>query len=353
MIFSAVSQESLEEGAKILKNGGIVAFPTETVYGLGADAFNPQALARVFEVKGRPHFDPLIIHIAAIETLEKTADLSLLNEEKRKKLFLLAENFWPGPLSIILPKNEKIPGIATSGLQSAAIRFPDNETALKLISLSTGAVAAPSANPFGALSPTRAEHVRDTLGEKVDLILDGGPSRIGVESTVIDLSGDCIKILRPGGTPREAIEEKLGIRSEELGIRNEELGIRSEGVVVSPGVLKSHYAPRTPLFVLSRDEIVKKRCEVDDSADQKTAFLFFDGAARDARCKAQMHHDEIIVKVLSESGSMTEAASRFFEILHELDNCNASRIYAQAAPPEGLGEAINDRLRRGANSNKE
>ena len=384
MKFTAVSQESLLEGAEILKNGGIVAFPTETVYGLGADAFNPQALARVFEVKGRPHFDPLIIHIAAVETLEKTADFSRLSKEKRKILSLLAENFWPGPLSIILPKNEKIPGIAVSGLSTAAIRFPDNEAAQKLISLSTGAIAAPSANPFGALSPTRAEHVRDSLGEKIDMILDGGSSRIGVESTVIDISGDSIKILRPGGTPREAIGEKLGIRdeelgirNEELGIRNEELGIRSEGLgirseglgirseglgirseglgirdegfgVVSPGGLASHYAPGTPLFVLSRDEIVNKRCEVDDSADQKMAFLFFDGAARETWRKAQMHHDEIIVKVLSESGSMTEAASRFFEILHELDNCGASRIYAQAAPPEGLGEAINDRLRRGS-----
>ncbi|MCL2264503.1 MAG: L-threonylcarbamoyladenylate synthase [Treponema sp.] len=343
MKFSAVCEKSLGEGAKILLNGGLVAFPTETVYGLGADAFNSQALARVFEVKKRPHFDPLIIHIAAIETLEKTANLSILSDETRKKLFLLAENFWPGPLSIILPKSEKIPGIATAGLPTAAIRFPDNETARKLISLSSGAVAAPSANPFGALSPTRAEHVRDTLGEKVDLILDGGATRIGVESTVLDITGERIKILRPGGTARDAIENVIKCK-----IWNDEPEIRNE-VIASPGQLKSHYAPRTPLFILGRDEIIQQDYKTDDPAS-RTGFLFFDGSTRDAQREAQKLHDGTVIKVLSESGVMTEAASRLFEILHELDNCNLSRIYAQKAPDEGLGEAINDRLRRGANA---
>jgi len=342
MNFQPVSEKSLKEGADILLKGGLVAFPTETVYGLGADAFNPQALAKIFEVKKRPYFDPLIVHIAAIETLEKVCDFSVLNKETKKKLFLLAENFWQGPLSVILPKNKNIPGIATAGLQTAAIRFPDNEAALKLIFLSGGAVAAPSANPFGALSPTKAEHVRSSLGEKIDLILDGGPCRIGVESTVIDITGECIKILRHGGTPKESIENILKFKLESMERTAE------NGKFSSPGLLKSHYAPRTRLYVLERDAILKKDLKNDEYSNQKTAFLFFDGTARDAWREVQIPHDNVIIRTLSETGSLVEAASRLFDILHELDSFNLSAIYAQSAPSHGLGEAINDRLTRGS-----
>ncbi|MCL2804647.1 MAG: L-threonylcarbamoyladenylate synthase [Treponema sp.] len=322
------------KAAGIIRNGGLVAFPTETVYGLGADAFNSEALAKIFEVKGRPRFDPLIIHIAAIETLENAANLPLLNKETRKKLFLLAENFWPGPLSIVLPKNEKIPGIATAGLATAAIRFPDHEIARELISLSTGAVAAPSANPFGSISPTRAEHVRDRLGDRIDMILDGGPARIGLESTVIDITGECIKILRPGGTPKEAIEQLIGPVKDGFITA-------AEGVsLVSPGQLKSHYAPRTPLLVLNQEDILKIPCETG------SAFLFFDGFSRDSWQKLQNPPESAVIRVLSEAGQPLEAASRLFETLHELDNGRISRIFAQLAPPKGLGEAINDRLTR-------
>ena len=332
-----VCAESLELAAKILRSGGLVAFPTETVYGLGADAFNPQALAKVFQAKGRPHFDPLIIHIAALQSLEDAADLSLLSEGALKKLFLLAEEFWPGPLSIILPKNEKIPGIATAGLPTAAIRFPAHEAAQKLISLSGGAVAAPSANPFGALSPTRAEHVRDALGEKVELILDGGPARIGLESTVLDITGESIKILRPGGTPKEAIEDLIGPVHEAYSAEKNGLCPHS------PGQLKSHYAPKTPLSVFTKEDIVSLPYE------ENCAFLFFDGASKDEWLHAQKQKppDSPLIKVLSESGSPLEAASVLFETLHEMDKRKVSKIFAQSAPGEGLGEAINDRLRRG------
>jgi L-threonylcarbamoyladenylate synthase len=169
-----VSPESLSQAAEVLRNGGIVVFPTETVYGLGADAYNSAAIVKVFEAKGRPHFDPLIVHIADIKTLEKVADFSLLKEKERNKLFILIEKFWPGPLSFVLPKSEKIPGIVTAGLSTVAIRFPAHEAAQKLISISSRAVAAPSANPFGTLSPPKAEHVQETLSDKVDIILDGG-----------------------------------------------------------------------------------------------------------------------------------------------------------------------------------
>ena len=343
MNYLPVSPESLEKGAKILLNGGLVAFPTETVYGLGADAFNPRALAKVFEAKGRPHFDPLIVHIAAIETLEKAADLSQLSEKTRKRLFLLAENLWPGPLSFVLPKNEKIPGIATAGLPTAAIRFPDHAAAQKLISLSSGAVAAPSANPFGSLSPTRAEHVRDKLGIKVDLILDGGSTRIGLESTVMDITGENIKILRPGGTPRESIEKLIGKVQH-----NEQYNEQEQSPLTSPGLLKSHYAPGTPLSVFTREDIIRQPYETGRAEIQQTAFVFFDVSTKDAWIDAQNPPQSAVIRVLSKSGNALEAASRLFETLHELDNSNATQIFAQLAPQEGLGEAINDRLKKGS-----
>ena len=343
MIFLPVSAESIKKAAEILRNGGLVAFPTETVYGLGADAFNSAALAKVFQVKERPRFDPLIIHIAAAADMKKTSNLSLLSEERRKKLFLLAENLWPGPLSIVLPKGEKVPGIAAAGLSTAAIRLPDNETARKLIAACGGAVAAPSANPFGSLSPTRAEHVREKLGDKIDMILDGGPARIGLESTVLDITGENIKILRPGGTPKEAIEELIGAVQD-----GSSAAVDKNAALASPGQLKSHYAPKTPLFALTGEEIIRLKYE------KKCVFLFFDGSTRDAWLKNQSDKppETVFIRVLSESGQVIEAAARLFEVLHEIDsrnfseNLEFSQIFAQFAPPQGLGEAINDRLRR-------
>jgi len=345
MNYLPVSVDSLQKAARILRNGGLVAFPTETVYGLGADAFNAEAIAKIFEVKNRPYFDPLIIHIAALDTLEKVADFSKLNKETRQKLFTLAENLWPGPLSIVLPKNKKIPGIATAGLETAAIRFPDHEAARELISLSTGAVAAPSANPFGSLSPTRAEHVRDKLKGKVDMILDGGPTRIGLESTVIDITGSTdesgggegfppasVKILRPGGTPKEAIEKLIGSIGDGSPVTDVSKGL------VSPGQLKSHYAPHVPLVAFKIEDIEEIAYE------KKRAFLFFDGSTRDAWISAQKPPKSAIIRVLSETGQILEAASSFFETLHELDNDRILRIFVQLAPQEGLGNAINDRI---------
>ena len=338
MEYLSVSPESLRKAAGIIRNGGIVAFPTETVYGLGADACNAEALAKVFEAKRRPSFDPLIIHIADIKTLEDIADLSLLSEKNREKLFLLAENFWPGPLSLVMPKSKKIPGIATAGLSTAAIRFPDHQAALSLISLSGGALAAPSANPFGSLSPTRAEHVRDKLGEKVDMILDGGSARIGVESTVLDITGGCIKILRPGGTPKEAVENLIGPIQDGSAAA----GDTASGGLVSPGRLKSHYAPKTPLSVFTLEELIRQPC------GPGSAFVFFDAPSRDAWAATQPPAalEKAVIRVLSPSGRLVEAAASLFQTLHELDSPEISRILAQLAPQEGLGQAINDRLRR-------
>ena len=336
MEFLSVSDEAVLRAAQVIKKGGIVAFPTETVYGLGANAYDSAAVAKVFEAKRRPFFDPLIIHIAAFDTLNEAADLSLLTEETRLKLSLLIKNFMPGPLSIVLPKSEKIPGIVTAGLPTAAFRFPANETAQKLISLSSGAVAAPSANLFGALSPTRAEHVRDSLSEKIDIILDGGQSQIGLESTVLDLTGSGVKILRHGGAPKEAIENIIG-SVQDLTITESD----TAESLSSPGQLKSHYAPKTPFSVFKLEDIIRKPFE------EGCAWLFFDGISHNAWKSAQTQQSrEGAVKILSPCGNLAEAASCLFEILHELDNSGFAKIYAQFAPQSGLGAAINDRLKR-------
>jgi L-threonylcarbamoyladenylate synthase len=334
MEFLPVSDNALRRAAAVLREGGLVAFPTETVYGLGGDAFNPAALAKIFEAKNRPRFDPLIVHIADAAALEKIADLSLLSFDARKKLSLLSAKLWPGPLTLVLPKLKTVPGLVTGGLPAAAVRFPDHGAARRLIELSTGAVAAPSANPFGYLSPTTAEHVRSLLGEKVDIILDGGPARVGVESTVLDIRGDFPRILRPGGTSREVLEALIG--PVEIGDDPR----RNEGGPVSPGRLKSHYAPRTPFSAHSREEMIALPAETG------AAFLFFDGASRGAWLAEGAGAKSAAIRTLSETGNILEAAARLFETLHELDRAGVSQIRAQFAPEEGLGAAINDRLRR-------
>jgi L-threonylcarbamoyladenylate synthase len=334
------SGENIKTAAALLAAGGLVAFPTETVYGLGGAAFNPRALAKIFEVKNRPRFDPLIIHIAAPEALETVADLSLLSAVGRERALLLTRRFWPGPLTLILPKRRELPDLATSGLPTAAVRLPDHPAARELIRLSGTAVAAPSANPFGYLSPTRAEHVAGLLGDRVDLILDGGPCRVGLESTVLDLSGPRPRMLRPGGVSREALEALAGPIA--AGGPSP-----ADGRPRGPGQLDSHYAPRTGLTLLAPEDMAVL------PPDPAGACLFFDGASRDrwlagpGRAGAGAGKNPgPAVRVLSETGDLAEAAARLFEILHELDGLGAARIYAEQVRPEGLGPAINDRLFR-------
>jgi len=334
MPIKMVSDATIKEAAALVARGGLVAFPTETVYGLGGDAFNPLSLAQIFEVKGRPRFDPLIVHIAAFETLETVADLSPLDAAARKNLAALTQAFWPGPLTLILPKQKTIPDLATSGLPTVAVRLPDHDAARRLIAQSSGAVAAPSANPFGYLSPTRAEHVAAMLGEKIEFILDGGPARFGLESTVLDMTGGQPRILRPGAVSREAIEALVGSVSTAT----------TTEAPASPGMLKSHYAPRASLVTHNGEP----PCEKPET--EGTAFLFFDGASRDKWLSMSPLETKstAVVAVLSESGVFNEAASRLFETLYELDcRPGIKQIYAQLAPEENLGIAINDRLRRG------
>ncbi|MDR2808530.1 MAG: threonylcarbamoyl-AMP synthase [Spirochaetaceae bacterium] len=314
---------TIELAADALRRGKVVAFPTETVYGLGVDAFNPAAVASVFAAKKRPRFDPLIVHIADLAMLESVVDLEAL--ESRTMLDKLMRNLWPGPLTVILPKQAAVPDIVTAGLSTVALRFPDHDVAQKLIRLSTGAIAAPSANLFGRLSPTRAEHVVQSLGGVADYIIDDGKTGIGLESTVLDLCSSQPCILRPGGTTQEQLEALIGPVLREYDSK----------MISSPGQLKSHYAPKTALHVYP----LKGLPYYTDAA-----YLFFDGKSRDSWCACNPAAAKIYV--LSESGSLSEAAANLFILLHELDTETMSAIYAQLAPEKGLGIAINDRLKR-------
>lgn len=362
----STGKADIRKAADAITAGLLVAFPTETVYGLGADAFNQAALARIFAAKGRPRFDPLIIHIASLEILDRLADLSALTPGMREKAAALMARFWPGPLTLILPKKPEVPDLATSGLPSVAIRCPDHPAALELIRLSTGAVAAPSANPFGRLSPTRAEHVRDQLGDRVDFILDGGRTSVGVESTVLDLSTGSSqvnggaenalpRILRPGGLSREDIEAVIGpvdfsapgfSVAEAAGGSGPSVFTPGQSGPVSPGQLRSHYAPVTPLVLYSPEAMAALTYSPGE------LFLFFSPKSRDPWLAAQGRAlPEGRIWVLSDSGSTLEAAANLFDLLHRLDRLGAASIRVEEAPPNELGPAINDRLSRASYSN--
>ncbi|MER5332603.1 L-threonylcarbamoyladenylate synthase [Micromonospora sp. NPDC002717] len=307
----------IAEAASVLRTGGLVAFPTETVYGLGANALDPRAAARIFEAKARPSFDPLITHLADAAELEK------LVGAVPPAVATLAERFWPGPLTLIVDRPAAIPPIVTSGLATMAVRVPDNTYARALIAEAGVPVAAPSANRFGQLSPTRAEHVVRGLGAAVDVVLDGGPTRCGIESTIVDARGERPVVLRLGALPLEALEEAVGQVTVRPG---------SSGQPVAPGTLAAHYAPRTPLRLASGGE--------PPAADGvRRGFLAF---------REPPAGDWAAVEVLSAAGDLTEAAARLFDALHELDATGVGEIVVEPVPEVGVGRAINDRLRRAA-----
>ena len=319
--------EAIERAARLVREGGLVAFPTETVYGLGADALNPRAVARVFEVKGRPRFDPLIVHVAGPSWLEG------LCREVPEAARTLIERFWPGPLTLVLPKTPRVPGIVTAGLPTVAVRMPAHPVALELIRKAERPIAAPSANPFGYLSPTTAEHVYEGLDARVDLILDGGPCPVGVESTILDLAGGAPELLRAGGLPVEEIERALGQPVR----RPPEPEPEDEGRPArAPGRLPRHYAPRTPLTLvpLGAGARAKPPCA-------RAGLLLFREPPRRPEGFA-------IIEVLSPTGDLREAAARLFEALHRLDRAGLDCLVAERVPEEGLGRAINERLRKAA-----
>jgi L-threonylcarbamoyladenylate synthase len=305
---------SIARATAILRDGGVVAFPTETVYGLGALVWNARAVARVFEIKARPAFDPLIVHVLdRAMLLRVAADLPEAAEA-------LVERFWPGPLTIVLPKEPAVPSLVTAGLQTVAVRMPSHPVARALLGEVGEPLAAPSANPFGRLSPTRARRVADALGESVDLILDGGPSEFGLESTIVALEPQPA-LLRAGAIEVEAIEATIGPLIRRASV----------GPALAPGQLPVHYAPRTPLRIIHPGRVPTGERAY---AGVLTLDETFEGYAAARR--------------LSERGDLRDAAAVFFETLHELDAMGLERIDAQPLPERGLGLAMMDRLSRAA-----
>jgi L-threonylcarbamoyladenylate synthase len=307
----------IREAAEIIKRGGIVAFPTETVYGLGADAFSPLAVARIFEVKKRPYFDPLIVHVA------NPADVERLVIEIPSSAKKLMDRFWPGPLSVVFSKREEVPDIVTAGLPTVALRMPKHTMALSLIELAGCPIAAPSANPFGYLSPTTAEAVREQLGDQIDFILDGGPCEVGVESTIVSFLEKRPMLLRPGGVPLEEIQSIIG---------RVEISRIEEGRPSAPGMLSKHYAPRTPIVL----DWSKK--DLDSYMGKKIGLLAFQETEISPRFQT--------IEVLSKKGDIREAAANLFSAIRRLDTLHLDLILAEAVPEVGLGRAIMDRLRR-------
>lgn len=304
-----INAGSLVRAGKEIRAGRLVAFPTETVYGLGADASNGVAVAAIFEAKGRPRFNPLIVHLPDAMTARKLGRFNDMAET-------LAARFWPGPLTLVV---ERLPGAALSelvsaGLDTVALRVPAHEGARALLLTADRPLAAPSANRSGRVSPTTAQHVLDELGEAVALILDGGPCAVGIESTVIDVSGDTPLLLRPGGAALEEIETTLGRSVPLAGLAD---------AIRAPGMLESHYAPGLPLRL---DAI---------AANPGEALLGFGKAAN-----ADLN--------LSDTGDLREAAANLFAMLRQLDAPAYSGIAVMPIPEAGLGRAINDRLRRAA-----
>ena len=320
MILSATPTNIAEAVARV-RSGDVVALPTETVYGLGADATNARAVARIFEIKARPSFDPLIVHIRS-EWLPTIAAVI------PQKAAALARRFWPGPLTLVLPKTARIPDIVTAGLPSVAVRVPDHPVAAELILQSGRPIAAPSANPFGYISPTTAAHVEAQIGRDVSLILDGGPCRVGIESTIISFLHERPALLRPGGTPLEPIEALIG------PIDRCEGGSPEAAQPLAPGQLPRHYAPRTPLTVI-RDLGAIPR----ESRRGSGLLLPFPGPD-----VSEFAH----VETLADRDDLVQAAVNLFASLRRLDAGGYDQIYALAVPERGLGRAIMDRLRRAA-----
>ncbi len=318
-ILSASDTESIRRAARTIKTGGLVAFPTETVYGLGCDAMNANAAAKVFEVKQRPQFDPLIVHIADLKQLEMViASLPAVGQR-------LIDTFWPGPLTLVLPKQPAIPDLVTAGLSTVAVRMPNHPVAQTLIREAGTPIAAPSANPFGYVSPTTAQHVADGLGNRVDLILDDGPCPIGVESTIVSLVGSHPELLRPGSITIEQLSTVIGSIHRAAPVNE---------IPIAPGQLSRHYATRTPVTILAS---TGARPILND--DERAGLLIF-SHARDSDNRFTA------VEVLSITGDLREAARHLFAALRRLDSLGLDRIYAEPCQEEGLGVAIMDRLRR-------
>ncbi|NLI09222.1 MAG: threonylcarbamoyl-AMP synthase [Elusimicrobia bacterium] len=309
-----VSNKSLKTAAKILKKGGVVAFPTETVYGLGACAFDSKAAAKIFKIKKRPFFDPLIVHIC------DKSQLSILSLEIPPKVKRLTDLFWPGPLTLILKKKESVPDIVTAGLNTVAVRMPSCQISLKLIKEAGFPIAAPSANLFSRISPVRASHVKNQLKNGPDLILDGGKTLKGLESTIIKFEKGKFYILREGALPSDKIEKKAKIK----------LIKPKQAKITAPGMLKKHYSPKAEVIIVKGEK---------EAGDLRAAYIAF---------KKLPLKNFKYKKVLSSKGCLEEAAANLFDFFHETEKMKIKKIYVEKVPHKGLGKAINDRIIRAA-----
>lgn len=335
--FLFANTDTIAEAAQIIRNGGLVAFPTETVYGLGADALNVNAVKNIFLAKGRPSADPLIVHLSELEQVELIA--RSFSPQARK----IAEAFWPGPLTLILPKQPSVPDLVTSGLDTVAVRIPNHPIAQALIEAAGTPIAAPSANRFGHTSPTTAMHVAHDLDGRIDCILDGGPTSIGVESTVLDLSTAPARILRPGGVTREMLEAVIGPVSV-LGLRK-----KAEQGLPSPGLLEKHYAPRAE-FILFDGENASEKLTVyllqQKNAGKKVGALV---SNEDAPALEQAG---ILAYRLGSSTDLASIARHIYAGMRWLDAQKVDLMACRDFGRHGLGLAIHDRLSRAATRNE-
>ena len=309
----------IQQAKALLERGELVAIPTETVYGLAANALSVSAVAEIFQTKNRPHFDPLIVHVADFDSV--SSFVSAIPSQAKE----LANKFWPGPLTLLLKKKNIIPDLVTAGLASVGIRCPNHALTNQLLKQLSFPLAAPSANPFGYISPTKASHVNDQLGNKIKYILDGGNCQVGIESTIVGFDKEKPVIYRMGGLSIEAIESVIG---------KVDVQLNSSSNPKAPGQLKSHYAPTKKLIIGN----INKLAQSYDKTE--VGILSF----REFRNEYPTEHQ----RVLSVQGDLNEAAQNLFTFLRELDILHINVILAEEVPNVGLGRAINDRLRRAA-----
>jgi len=317
-----VSSHERAKAVTLLRAGEIVALPTETVYGLAADALNPVAVAKIFEAKERPSFDPLIVHLPDRDWLERIAKIDNQSQEVIEKLIA---QFWPGPLTLVLDRQSIVPEIVTAGLDTVAVRISEHPIFAEIVREFGSPLAAPSANRFGRVSPTTAQHVLDELSGRIPLIVDAGPTRHGIESTIIAPRGDKIDILRSG----PITEEQLRSRGFQPMSHREDADVTK---ISAPGQLPSHYAPKTPV------QLVNDAQSFSPKPNHRCALLAWNAVENGRRF--------IAIRRLSERGDLCEAAVNLFRFLRELDALDVDLIVAERVPPQGLGAAIMDRLRR-------
>ncbi|TMM29974.1 threonylcarbamoyl-AMP synthase [Polaribacter aestuariivivens] len=313
----SIISKDIQKAVKLLTDEQLVAIPTETVYGLAGNIFSEKAIKSIFSTKKRPFFNPLIVHISGVEKLENIVT------HIPEKATLLANAFWPGSMTLVLKKNEKIPDLITAGKDTVAVRIPNHPVTLELLKQLPFPLAAPSANPFGSISPTKPTHVEHYFKNDIQQVLDGGSCENGIESTIIGFENDEPIIYRLGALALEDIEAVVG----KVTVKN-----KKEQSPDAPGMLARHYAPSTKTFLV--DNVAK---EVKKHANKKIGVLVF---------KNSLNNDNLTEIILSKNGLIQEAASRLYDALHELDSLHLDVIITERFPDNGLGKSINDRLQR-------